>query len=143
MTDDNHLMFIGGAAKAVGVAASALRYYEKEGLVAPSTHSRAGYRMYDARDLDRLWFIRSAQAVGFTLDDIRTLLELDPNDPNACQGEVRQLVEQRLAELDEKLKNLKRVRATLGRALDRCLRTSGECPVLKEMSPNIRKRRRR
>ena len=86
-------------------------------------------------------FIRSAQAVGFTLDDIRTLLNLDATGTKSCQAEVQHLLEQRLAEVDEKMKDLKRVQVALGRALDECRHSNGECAVIKRIRPT-RKRRR-
>lgn len=125
------------------MAASTLRYYEREGLVRPTERSDAGYRLYDGDAVERLQFIRAAQAVGFTLDDIRALLELDSGDTRTCQAEVQPLIERRMAEIDRKVKDLKRVRAALGRALDRCRRSNGECAVLKELSPVRNKRRQR
>ena len=67
----NGLMSIGQLAREAGVAATALRYYEREGVLAPTVRSRAGYRLYSREAVEQLGFIRSAQAVGFTLDDIR------------------------------------------------------------------------
>ena len=69
----DQLMTIGQVARTAGVATPTLRYYEQEGLLSPTTRSRAGYRLYDEQAVEQLRFIRSAQAVGFTLDDIRTL----------------------------------------------------------------------
>ncbi len=132
-TEKNGLMTVGEAAKAVGVAGSVLRYYEKEGLLVPSSRGRNGYRMYDGVDVDRLRFIRSAQAVGFTLGDIRALLDVETGNLRACQSEVQALLERRLAKVDEKMKDLKRVRAALGQALDRCRRSTGECAVIKDI----------
>ncbi len=123
------------------MATPTLRYYEQEGLLPPTTRSRAGYRLYDAQAIEQLRFIRSAQAVGFTLDDIRTLGRLDGESGKTCKAEVRRLLAQRLAEVTEKMKDLKRVQQALGQALDRCQRSNGECEVLKEIRP-ARKRRR-
>lgn len=129
------LLTIGQAAKAAGVAATTLRYYEREGLLRPSTRTHASYRLYDAVAVERLRFIRAAQAVGFTLDDIRLLLELDGDDASVCQSEVQRLLERRLADVKQKMKDLKRVQAVMGRALDRCRRSQGECPVLNNIRP--------
>lgn len=73
MTPKKELFTIGQAAQAVGVPATTLRYYEREGVLGPAVRSRAGYRLYDTAAVERLEFVRSAQAVGFTLDDIRVL----------------------------------------------------------------------
>ena len=70
-------MTIGQLADSVGVATSTLRYYEREGLLRPCGRSRADYRLYDAAAIDKLRFIRSAQSVGFSLNDIKALLSLD------------------------------------------------------------------
>lgn len=137
----NQLMTIGQVAQATGVTTPTLRYYEAEGILSPTTRSRAGYRLYDAQAVEQLRFIRSAQAVGFTLDDIRTLLNLDATGAKSCQAEVQRLLKQRLAEVNEKMKDLKQVQAALGRALDQCQRSNGECAVIKRIRP-ARKRRR-
>ncbi len=137
------LMTIGEAAKAAGLAATTLRYYEREGLVKPTSRSAAGYRLYEADVAERLQFIRSAKAVGFSLEDIRLLLELQTDNRKSRQSKVQTVLEARLKEVDQKLKDLKRVRAALGNALDRCRSSSGECAVLKDLTPRKRKRIRR
>ncbi len=137
----DRLITIGEVARTAGVATPTLRYYEQEGLLSPTTRSRAGYRLYNALAIEQLRFIRSAQAVGFTLDDIRTLGRLEGESGKTCKAGVRRLLEQRLAEVTEKMKDLKRVQETLGQALDRCRRSNGECKVLKEIRPTRRRRR--
>ncbi|MFQ5495881.1 MAG: heavy metal-responsive transcriptional regulator [Phycisphaerae bacterium] len=127
-------MTIGEVARAAGVAATTLRYYEREGILSPTVRNGAGYRLYSAQAVDRLQFIRAAQAIGFTLDEIRKLLDLDREDGRTCRNEVQPLIENRLSEIDNKLQDLKRVRATLSRALDRCRRSRGECAVLKDLT---------
>jgi len=72
----SQLMTIGEVARTAGVATPTLRYYEQEGLLSPTARSRAGYRLYDVAAVEQLRFIRSAQAVGFTLDDIRSDLHM-------------------------------------------------------------------
>lgn len=139
---DNGLMKIGEAASAVGVASSVLRYYEREGLLAPKVKTRAGYRLYDAESVRRLEFIRTAQAVGFTLDDIRRLLDLEQNIDPPCR-EVQHLLEQRLADIGRKMNDLKRFKNALGRALERCRRCTDECAVLKDLHPKANKNKRR
>ena len=135
------LMTIGEAAKAAGVVPTTLRYYEREGLVKPTARSAAGYRLYDGEVAQRLRFIRSAQAIGFTLEDIGLLLELQRGDRRRCQSKVQTVLESRLKELNQKLKDLRRVRAALGDALHRCRSSSGECAVLEDLTPRKRKRR--
>ena len=131
-------MTIGRAAKAAGVPATTLRYYEREGLLDAPVRTTAGYRMYDDQAVERLRFIRAAQAVGFTLDDIRTLLQLDSHE--SC-GNVRELLERRIGEVDRKLAELKYVRAALGKAVKQCQKSDCACPVLSQLSSQSRKGR--
>lgn len=133
-----HLMSIGQVAEAVGVATTALRYYEREGILPPTNRSKAGYRLYDETAVRRLRFIRSAQAVGFTLDDIRSLLQVDGR--SSCK-EVQGLIERRLAEVEAKMADLKRVRAALTDALARCRRSGKGCPVLADLRSSRARRR--
>lgn len=126
------LMSIGRLARAAGVAATALRYYEREGVLIPTVRSRAGYRLYDQQAVEQLGFIRSAQAVGFTLDDIRTLMGFDVA-PERSKKEVQALIQTRLGELAEKMRDLRRVQGALTKALQKCQHSAGECPVLKEL----------
>ena len=135
MPETEQLMTIGQVAHAVGVTTHTLRYYEQERIVTPTVRNRAGYRLYDAEALERLQFVRSAQAIGFTLNDIRTLLSLDAANAKSCQAEVQGLLTQRLAEVNEKMMDLKRVQAALGRALDQCQRSNGECAVIEKIRP--------
>ena len=137
------LMTIGQAAKAAGLAATTLRFYEREGLLTPTSRSGAGYRLFDADVAERLQFIRSAQAIGFTLKDIRMLLELQTDNRKPRQSQVQRLLQARLEEVDQRMRDLERVRAALGTALDRCRRSSGDCAVLKTLVPSKGKRKRR
>ncbi len=127
---EQRLMSIGQVAQAVGVATTALRYYEREGILSPTNRSNAGYRLYDETAVRRLRFVRSAQAVGFTLDDIRSLLQVDGE--SSCK-EVQRLIERRLAEGNAKLADLKRVRTALAGALARCRKSGRSCAVLADL----------
>lgn len=120
-------MTIGRAAEALGLRVSTLRYYERKGLLAPTDRSNSGYRLYDEVAVERLAFIRSAQAVGFTLEDIRELLSLD--EETSCK-EVRQLLQRRLTEVKAKLADLNRVRCALSDALEKCRKSRRGCGVL-------------
>ena len=127
------LISIGDVAKAAGMAATALRYYEREGILRSSARSPAGYRLYDRRSVEQLGFIRAAQAVGFTLSDIRLLLEVD-GARTERKADVQQLIRTRLADVEQKMRDLRRVRAALAAALEGCERSkTAECPVLEEL----------
>ncbi len=131
-------MTIGRVAGVVGVAATTLRFYEREGILAPSGRTAKGYRLYDDGAVRRLEFIRAAQAVGFTLDDIRSLLQVDGE--SSCQ-DVQRLIEHRLADVDRKLADLTTVRETLAGALDRCRESNQGCPVLADLNTHETTRR--
>lgn len=120
-------MTIGQVAKTLDLRISTLRYYEREGLLAPPDRSASGYRLYDEAAVERLEFIRSAQAVGFTLEDIRELLRLD--EESSCK-DVQQLLNHRLAEVETKLADLNRVRTALSGALEQCRKSRRGCGVL-------------
>lgn len=124
-------MTVGKLARAGGVAATTVRYYERAGLLAPPIRTASGYRLYGPETAERLQFIRSAQAVGFTLDDIKALLEIEGQQGQQCRIEVQELLTKRLAEVDARLRDLKKVRSALGSALSRCRDSNGECAVLK------------
>lgn len=105
-------------AKAAEIPTTTIRYYERIGLVEPEERSAGNYRLYSERSLDRLKFIRAAQAIGFTLDDIRALLGEGGRVP--CCGDVQHLIEDRLAEIDQRLKHLRHVQRVLKAALANC-----------------------
>lgn len=140
MVETGGLLTIGEVARAGEVPASTLRYYERQGLVRPAQRSRAGYRLYEAEAVERLEFIRAGQAVGFTLDDIRALLELNGDSP--CK-QVQALIERRLAEVDDKLTDLQRVRRALADALERCRRSKKGCAVVADLKRGPKNRRSR
>ncbi|MCH7702047.1 MAG: heavy metal-responsive transcriptional regulator [Planctomycetes bacterium] len=135
---DSQPVTIGRLASTSGVPATTLRYYEREGLLAPIDRSRSGYRLYDEAAAQRLSFIRSAQAVGFTLNDIRELLKLDKD--SSC-SEVQVLLERRLAEVKAKLADLACVRDALTSALAECRRSRRGCRVLADLRHGRRVRR--
>ena len=97
MRREDGLTTIGEIAGSVGVATSTLRYYEREGLLKPSGRSGAGYRLYDPASVERLRFIRTAQAVGFALDDIKALLALDAFLKRWNSAERKQAIIEELA----------------------------------------------
>jgi DNA-binding transcriptional MerR regulator len=126
---------IGALARAAGVPATTVRYYERRGLLAPDARSRAKYRIYGEASLERLRFIRSAQATGFTLEDIGALLELrDEGTGGRCRTEVRSMIARRLADMNTKMADLERVRAVLMEADASCGASKGPCPVMARLT---------
>lgn len=118
-------------AQAADVPTTTLRYYERAGLLHPEDRSRGNYRLYSDESLRRLKFIRAAQAVGFTLDDVKMLLGNNDGKSLAC-CDVQPLIADRLAEIDGRLKDLRHVQRVLRSALETCRETERTecCPVL-------------
>lgn len=123
---------ISGLAKAGGVGAETVRYYQRRGLL--ETPGRdGGIRRYDESDLGRLRFIRSAQAAGFTLDQIGELIALDAGEDRA---RARQLAGERIAALDVRIAELRAARDALARLHHDCAaEKGGPCPILSAFDP--------
>jgi len=124
---------IGKLAAAGGVGVETIRYYQRRGLLDMPARSGGdgwggGIRRYDADDVRRLKFIRSAQASGFTLEEISELLALEESDDRV---RVRALARQRIEVLDEKIAQMTETRAALARLADQCAASDkGPCPIL-------------
>ncbi len=127
-------MKVSELAKAVGVNPQTVRYYEREELLAEPMRSASGYREYDHDALERLRFICQAKEVGFTLREIRELIGLDSDEPKSC-GCVQKVVEEKLFDLEVKLKAMRQMKKLLHRLHERCVDSpsSAPCPVLKHM----------
>ena len=124
-------MQIGHLATQAGVAIDTVRYYERQGLLPPPERRASGYRQYRQPDIARLRFIRRAKELGFSLQDIRDLLRLS-GDADADRGEVRALAQQRLTDIERKLRELEAMRTTLAHLVGQC---SGQgslegCPII-------------
>jgi len=118
---------IGRLAKAGGVGVETIRFYQRKGLLEEPTRD-TGVRRYDSEDLRRLRFIKQAQTAGFTLAEIKELLDLDASDDRA---RARELANQRVASLDAKIAELKKARDALRRLADECGNGNpGPCPIL-------------
>ncbi|EHK69055.1 MULTISPECIES: Cu(I)-responsive transcriptional regulator [Pseudomonadaceae] len=123
-------MNIGQAAKASGLTAKMLRYYERIGLLAPAGRTDSGYRQYGAEDLRVLAFVRRSRELGFSLEEIRQLLSLW-QDRQRASADVKALAKRHIAELDLKIAELTRLRSTLGELVSCCHGdASPECPIL-------------
>lgn len=105
-------LLAGEAARALGVGVQTLHYYERERLVPPAPRSPAGYRLYPPELLQRIAFIRKAQALGLPLAEIREVLRLAARGTSPC-GRVEAALQRRLEEVDERLRALEGFRAEL------------------------------
>ena len=124
---------IGELAKRAGVSIDTLRYYEKVSLLPRATRSPGGFRLFQPELIERVRFIKHAQDLGFSLEEIKGLLAT--GGAEECRR-VRDLLERRLSELDERLKSMRNFRSVLARHLSACKaelkkqRESVCCPVL-------------
>lgn len=124
---------IAGLAREGGVGVETVRYYQRRGLLrtpdkAGGSALSGGIRRYDAEDIRRLRFIRSAQSAGFTLEQIGELLELDAGTDRA---RARELAQSRIAALDAKIAELQAARAALAGLAQACGDgATGPCPIL-------------
>ena len=123
-------MQIGTAAYASGVSAKMIRHYEAIGLIANGARRGNGYRDYDEHDVHELRFIRSARDLGFSLEEIRALLDLW-RDRSRNSSDVHKLAARHLAEIDRRIIELQSIAATLRDLLEACHADSRpECPIL-------------
>ena len=119
---------IGGLAKAAGVGVETVRYYQRRGLLPEPARPPGEVRRYGDADLKRLRFIRSAQAAGFTLAEIKELLDLDASDDRA---RARELAQGRVAAIDAKIAELREARDALAALATACAsKRRGPCPIL-------------
>ena len=118
-------MNISQAAKLTGLSAKQIRDYEKLGLLKAGTRTLSGYRYYEENDLARLRFIRHSRDVGFSLQQIAQLLQLQDN-PNRNSREVKQLTAQHIETLNAQIHALQNMVAELQRWHDNC--QGNDCP---------------
>jgi DNA-binding transcriptional MerR regulator len=126
---------IGQLARAAGVPTSTVRYYERIGLLQPAGRTAGNYRVYGEDALERLHFIRVAQATGFALDDIIALLDFGRDDAAVCL-EVQVLIEERLSGLEKRMADLRHVQRVLKATLARCRETEwqGRCQIIDRLA---------
>ncbi len=122
---------IGEVAQQLSLSTHTLRYYEKIGLLAPVAKTSGGRREFSSKDILRIQFIKRAQRMHFSLDEIRTLIELD-KAVSVEKPQAQKLVQEKLGEIEESLKDLKQLKIDLAQMLNACL-SSGEtedCPII-------------
>ncbi len=128
-------MKIGQVAKTAGVGIDAVRFYEREGLLAKPDRRPSGYREYSPDVVVHLRFIRRAKELGFSLKEIRELIALE-TDREATAGDVRQLAERRLADIEERIRALQRMRRALRKVTEECPGggPTSRCSILRTLS---------
>ncbi len=113
------LVTIGQAAKQTGLSAKMIRHYEEAGLLHKANRTDAGYRLYNSLQLQQLGFIKQARTLGFSIAQISSLLGLWQN-PNRSSKEVKQLAEQHLDEIKQKVTELQQMQQVLQQLADSC-----------------------
>lgn len=132
---------IGKLAAETDVTIDTVRYYEKEGLLAPATKTGAGYRLYDEDAVRRLRFIKQAQQCGFSLTEIRELLTLKNSDA-ACCKDVKSVVIAKKLQLEHKIRALQAMSGALSALIAICddeTRPLDECPILGALENSMAK----
>jgi MerR family mercuric resistance operon transcriptional regulator len=132
MARDTGRLTITALAQAGGVTRETIRFYEQRGLLAAPPRSAAGYRLYPADARPRLRFIRSAQALGFSLEEIAELLALRAGPGNTCAA-VKARAEAKIADIERKIAALAAMRTALteiAAACDGGTTSASECPIL-------------
>lgn len=123
-------MNIGEASRASGVSAKMIRYYEEIRLVPRAVRTGAGYRVYSPADIHRLQFIRRARDLGFSVMEIQELLNLW-NDRSRRSADVKHLAQAHIGTLEERIKNLEEMAATLRTLVRSCAGDERpDCPIL-------------
>jgi MerR family transcriptional regulator, copper efflux regulator len=128
-------MTIGQLARKVDVGVETIRFYERQGLIPEPPRSRSGYRQYAETTVDRLRFIRRAKELGFSLRETDELISLRL-DQGASATMVRAQAEEKIRDIEDRIRDLQRVRSSLAELVDSCgcAGPGSECPILRALS---------
>lgn len=126
---------IGEIAKQSGLSVEALRYYEKRGLLSPVSRSDSGYRLYSPNSLQRIQFIQRCKDLGFSLEEILDLLNLQL-DPSTSSAVVKQRVEEKIALVEDKMHHLQQLKNSLTQLNEMCCGEGSvsECPIIEYLN---------
>jgi len=126
---------IGQITEILGLSPDTLRYYEKLGLLSRVARSSSGLRIYNDRDISQLRFIQRAQQMNFSLAEIGILLKMRENPQNARKN-VRLLTAHKLAEVENRMKDLETLRKELQLLLNLCETSEDGCPIIAGIENN-------
>lgn len=125
---------IGEAARVSGVSAKMIRHYESIGLLPPARRTDAGYRLYGGQDVRMLQFIHRGRALGFSLEQVASLLALW-QDKGRASADVRRLAEDHIGELERKIAELQAMQRTLQALAHSCHGDQrSDCPILDDLA---------
>lgn len=129
MTATSASLTIGGLAQAAGVNVETVRFYQRKGLMPQPQSRSAGIRHYTPAELGRLKFIKAAQRLGFSLEEVADLLALE--DGSQCKN-ARQQAERKLSDVRAKLADLRQIETVLSKLIKRCTESNGKvrCPLI-------------
>ena len=132
---------IGRVAKQADVHVETIRYYERRGLLPDPPRTEAGYRQYSDESVTRLRFIKEAQTLGFTLEEIQRLLALRVDKETSC-ADVRRRAERKVVDIKAKISSLQAMHDALQEMIVACAQggPSGECPLLETLERHARER---
>ena len=134
---DQGLLNIGEASAASGVSAKSIRHYESVGLIPPANRTGSNYRLYTAKNIQTLRFIKQARGLGFSIDRIKALLSLW-QDRHRSSADVKRVALIHIKELNEKIGELESMRNTLQALAHHCHGDARpECPILEEFASNV------
>lgn len=124
-------LLIGELARQAGLNITAVRFYERSGLLPKVERAPSGYRLYPPGAVDRLLFIQRAKSLGFSLEEIAELLSLN-QDPATCCQDVRDKAAAKMTDIEYKLEQLQRIHAALDELVRQCAGDgpSSTCPIL-------------
>lgn len=121
---------IGSLSKATGVKIETIRYYEREGIIPSPPRTAGGHRSYDQKHLKRLTFVRRSRELGFTLEEIRGLLELVDGETYTC-NEIKDITLNHADTVRSKIADLRRLEKTLAGIASQCHGgTTPDCPII-------------
>ena len=120
---------IAGVADAAAVGVETVRYYERRGLIEQPKQKIGAYRRYDGEHVARIRFIKRAQELGFTLEEVESLLKLQDGTDRRS---IRRIAKQRLEQIRTRIADLRRIEKALGHVLHECEAQSGtpHCPII-------------
>ncbi len=125
---------IGEVARRADVNKETVRYYERRELIPKPDRRRSGYRIFTQRHIDQIKFIKRAQQLGFTLSEIKELLELRLDKETTC-SEIKEEAQQKYQDVSQKIEDLRQIQNTLVDLIDSCSEDGpvGDCPILEAL----------
>ncbi|MGE3406408.1 MAG: MerR family transcriptional regulator [Pirellulales bacterium] len=132
-------MKIGEVARLSGTSIETIRFYEREGLLLEPERRPSGYRQYDEATVERLGYIRRAKELGFTLTEIKELLDLSFAHSNC--DHIRQRAEDKISDIQQKIRSLQLMKRSLGKIVERCGKknSTDDCPLVHKAKKSLKR----